>query len=117
MRELHLLPVVVVACDVSGPPDAVLCKLWRILAEKVFKVVRPTLVHAAIDGMDYLADTLGQAAGFQDLAGAQAAAKKLGITLEGREDDISRMQRVAACDKKAPLVASTVPPEWRPKYY
>ena len=69
MRELHLLPGVVIACEVSGPLEAAARKLGRLLQEKVFKVVRPALVGAAIEGMDHLADTLRAAAGFDDLAG------------------------------------------------
>ena len=73
---------------------------------------------ARVEGMEHLAATLSEAAGFSSMPEALRYAKERGIVVAAEGDALSRLQRLAASERKNQnMVHPSVPAEWRHQYY
>ena len=124
MRQLALLPGATLGVDATPPIQGVVQRMERLLAQKIYRVHSSAANEhfaseaARVEGMEHLAATLSEAAGFSSMPEALRYAKERGIVVAAEGDALSRLQRLAASERKNQnMVHPSVPAEWRHQYY
>ena len=124
MRQLALLPGATPGVDAMPPIQGVVQRMEWLLSQKIYRVHSSTTNEqftskaARVEGMEHLAATLSEAAGFSSMPEVLRYAKERGIVVATEGDALSRLQQLAASKRKNQnMVHPSVPAEWRHQYY